>query len=91
MSLLPFDALEHVARVLTFGAKKYSAHNWRKGFDWERLEDAMLRHYLAYTRYEDLDPESGELHLAHMCCCALFLLAHQINGLGKDTRYKKEK
>lgn len=87
MSLLPMDALEEVAKCLAFGAEKYGPYNWRKGFDWSRLEAAMLRHYAAYQRGEDRDKESGHLHTAHMAVNALFLLAHQLNGYGKDDRY----
>lgn len=87
MSLLPFDALEAVARVLGYGAQKYDPHNWRAGLAWSRLESAILRHYTAFQRGEDIDPETGELHLAHLCATALFLLSHQINDLGNDDRY----
>ena len=87
MSLLPMDALHEVAKCLAFGADKYGRYNWRNGFDWSRLEAAMLRHYAAYQRGEDRDKESGHLHTAHMAVNALFLLAHQLNGYGKDDRY----
>ena len=30
-SLVDFDSLEPMVRVLEFGAKKYDAHNWKKG------------------------------------------------------------
>lgn len=57
MSLLPFDALREAAKVLTFGAKKHEAHNWRKGMKWSRIEDAMLRHYESYASGIDIDEE----------------------------------
>ena len=37
-----------LAKVLTFGAKKYAAHNWRNGFVHSRPYDALQRHLLAY-------------------------------------------
>lgn len=93
--LLPVDALMAVAEVLTYGAKKYSTDtesgddNWRKpGFTWRRLLGSSLRHLLAFMRGEDKDPESGLSHLAHLACNALFLLEHQLKGLGKDDRFK---
>jgi hypothetical protein len=91
LSLLPFDALTAVARALDYGAKKYSRFNWRKGTEWHRFESSLLRHYSAYQRGEDRDPESGELHLAHLVCNALFLLAYQISGAGVDDRFKVPK
>lgn len=87
VELLPPLALEEIAKVLTFGAKKYEDHNWRKGFAWSRLIGAALRHLLAFMRGEDNDPETGLSHLAHLGCCVLFLLDHQILKLGLDDRY----
>ena len=86
LSLLPYDALLSVAEVLLFGAEKYGRHNWSKGKEWSRYEDAMLRHYASYHRGEDIDPESGLPHLAHMSCCALFLLAYYLRRTPKDDR-----
>jgi hypothetical protein len=88
LGLLPSQPLTEIAKVLAFGAKKYEPHGWRKGMDWSRLYDAALRHLLAFKEGEDRDPESGELHLAHLGCCVLFLLEHQTKNLGKDDRYK---
>ena len=91
VDLLPTEALTEVAKVLTFGASKYDAWNWKKGFAWSRLYGAALRHLFAWHQREDHDPESGLLHLAHAGCCVLFLLAHQVLELGTDDRYKGEK
>jgi hypothetical protein len=75
MWLLPFESLHEVARVLTFGAKKYAAHSWQTVPDGEeRYTNAMLRHMVAIQAGEVYDPESGLLHWAHVACNALFLL-----------------
>jgi hypothetical protein len=84
--LLPFDALNDVAEVLKYGAKKYAARNWEKGMAWGRLLGAMLRHASAWARGIDVDPESGHHHLAHAACCALMLLALVRRGVGADDR-----
>jgi hypothetical protein len=73
LALLDRTALEEVAQVLAFGAKKYAAHNWRGGISYSRLADAALRHLLAFMDGEDFDPESGLPHLAHASCCLMFL------------------
>ena len=86
--LLPSAPLLMIAEVLSFGAEKYAAHNWRQGFDQSRLIGAAMRHLLAYNDGEDTDPESGLSHLAHLGCCVLFLLEHQAKGIGCDDRYK---
>lgn len=73
MDLLDPLALEGLATVLTFGAQKYAAHNWRKGIANTRLIAAMLRHLFAIMRGEDIDPESGLPHIDHVGCCWMFL------------------
>lgn len=84
--LLPADVLEEVAKVFTFGATKYGARNWEKGFNYTRIIGSLLRHVFAWTRGEDKDQESGLSHLAHAICCAMFLLAFDIRKIGVDDR-----
>lgn len=90
LDLLPTEALEEIAKVLTFGAKKYAAHNWRKGFVWSRTVAAMLRHLYAWMRGEDKDPESGLSHMAHVGCNVLFLLTFIVTKTGEDDRFKED-
>jgi hypothetical protein len=45
MDLLPFMALMNVARVYEEGAKKYRAHNWRRGIPLSRYADSGMRHF----------------------------------------------
>lgn len=84
--LLPFEALESVSAVLAYGAKKYAAHNWRKGLGRARLCGAALRHVFSYLRGVDNDPESGLPHLAHAACCILFALTFHLEGTHDDRR-----
>jgi hypothetical protein len=91
MDLLPVGAKKAIAEVFDFGAKKYARHNWRNGFNYSRLIAAAERHLDAFNDGEDLDPESGKPHLAHLGCCVLMLLESTIKGYGTDDRYKPEK
>jgi hypothetical protein len=88
MSLLSPIAITKIAEVMSFGRKKYAAHNWRAGFNWSRLIAAALRHILSYLGGEDKDPESGLSHLAHASCCLMFLLEFEVTHKDKDDRYK---
>src|SRR5262245_16333735 len=88
LQLLPEMALEEVAKVLDYGARKYSVDNWRRGMQWRRLIGASLRHIFAFSRGEDLDPETGLSHLAHASCMVLFLLEFQLSGAGTDDRWR---
>lgn len=89
MDLLPFEALEAVAEVLTFGARKYSDNGWQTIENGDaRYRAAMLRHLAARERGEARDAESGLLHAAHVATNALFILWFELqkekeNGLTK--------
>jgi Domain of unknown function (DUF5664) len=84
LELIPGDALEEVARALMFGAGRYGRDNWLKGMLWGRLFGAALRHVYKPLRGQWLDEESGLPHLAHACCCLLFLLTYDRRKLGTD-------
>ena len=74
-SLVPPRALALVARVLTYGAERYGAHNWERVENGrERYTDAVMRHVEAWRSGEKSDPDTGVHHLAHAVCCALFLV-----------------
>ena len=72
--LVPPKAIQHLAKVLTFGAKKYKPNNWRNNTDLSRYEGALLRHFEAYRMGELLDEETGMPHLAHALTNLVFLL-----------------
>lgn len=75
-TLLPWDAVEEIVKVLDFGARKYARDNWKhvEGAETRYLA-AALRHITAHARGEKDDPETGISHLAHAGCCILFLLS----------------
>lgn len=70
--LIPVESLEEIAKVYTIGAEKYGDDNWRKGMKFRRMAGAILRHFFAFMRGEDRDPEDGQHHLASV---AFYLLA----------------
>lgn len=88
MSLLSPIALTEVAKVMTFGKQKYSAHNWRGGIAYSRLLAAALRHTLSFMGGEDKDPETGLSHAAHAICCLMFLVEFTVTKPDLDDRYK---
>lgn len=83
-------ALLVLAEVSGFGARKYAAFNYLKGYDWDLSYDALTRHLLAFWNGEDHDPESGLPHITHAAWHCLALTSFQKRGLGTDTRYKQE-
>ena len=79
---------EGLAAVLTYGANKYAAHNYRKGLSWSETLDSLKRHLSAFIKGEDIDPESGLPHIDHIACNAHFLSHFQKLGSGVDDRWK---
>lgn len=90
-SLVPFESLEGMVKVLEFGAKKYDGWNWTNGggFPYTRVLRSCLRHIFSYMRGEDNDPESGLSHIHHAMCNLLFI-SHYIGNkekFNKDDRH----
>ena len=90
MDLLVPEADELTAQVLGFGAEKYGPYNWMKGIEYSRLHAALRRHVAAWSKGEDIDPESGHPHLAHARCCLDFLMWMSIYRPDMDNRPSKK-
>jgi hypothetical protein len=89
MELIPFEALEEVAKVYTFGADKYDEFNWRKGLTYNRLLGATLRHISKFINGTDCDKESNLNHLAHAISNLLMIISFHKDGRNDlDDRYK---
>jgi len=86
MDLIPPEFLLELSRVYGEGAKKYSDHNYLKGYDWSLSYGAMLRHIAAWSGGTEIDSETGCEHLAHAAwhCATLFMFAR--HNLGTDDR-----
>jgi hypothetical protein len=80
-------SLDELAKVYTYGCKKYDDNNWRGGFKWGRLFGAMMRHAWAWYRGETYDQESGLHHLAHAAWQCFALMEFEWNKRGEDDRH----
>ena len=90
MNLLPPKAIVEISKVLTFGAAKYDAENWRKLDDLQnRYTAGALRHIFAHMDGEELDPETNLSHLAHAMCCLLFKLEIELEERTKEEELRK--
>ena len=92
MTLLPPRAKWEVAKVMTFGARKYGKENYLagEGFEWRRIMDAVERHQEQWKMGIDTDEESGLPHLAHAAAGLLMLLESVMTNKGRDDRWKDE-
>lgn len=81
--------MEKIALVHKLGATKYGAYNWREsGVSATTYVNAIMRHLNAWRDGEDLDPESGISHLAHIACSCNIMLDADFCGTLGDDRHK---
>lgn len=78
--LIPSEAMEALAKVLTYGAKKYKPGNWKNATDIDRYTAALYRHLEAWRKGEEVDEESGLPHLAHAITNVAFLIWFEETG-----------
>lgn len=71
-SLVDFESLVPMIRVLEFGSKKYTPNNWKKGMPEKELLESTIRHVTAMLDGEENDSDSGLSHMAHVQCNSMF-------------------
>lgn len=102
LELISPIAMVGLAKILTFGAKKYAPNNWRKGMSWSRCIGSLKRHLAAFEAGIDLDYDencegckagtclnhTGLLHIDQILCNAMFLSEYARTHKELDDRYK---
>jgi hypothetical protein len=88
--LIPFEALDEIAKVFTFGCIKYSRSDWAKGIKISRLLSAAYRHMGKFNAGEEMDPESNLPHIAHAATNLIMLIYLMQNKPELDDRWSKE-
>jgi hypothetical protein len=88
--LIDGGSLTDLARVYTFGARKYTDRNWEKGIQWSRVFGAVMRHMWAFWNGQDLDPETGLPHTIHAAWGCFALTNYLRNRKQFDDRPKEE-
>ena len=75
--LIPWECMDDVAAVLTYGAQKYEPDNWKRVSNSKsRYIAAAFRHLASRARGEIYDKETGLPHTSHCIACLLFLMWH---------------
>lgn len=79
--LLPYESVEEVVRVLTYGCTKYGNSEEFAVSNWQTVSNpqsryfaAAMRHLVEWKTRSSIDRESGYSHLAHACANLLFLI-----------------
>lgn len=80
--LLPVDPIERAAQVMTFGAEKHHdvINAWVKKYTTHECYAALMRHLMSWRKGQDVDPESGISHLAHVIVRACFIMELERNA-----------
>ena len=99
--LVPQSMVEGVAKVLGYGAEKYTVknekgevivrgdNNWKRGLSWMDVKASHDRHIAAWLSGEDVDSESGQLHIDLALTNLAFLKEYyQIYPQGDDRPHK---
>ena len=95
LSLVPYEVLEEISKVLMHGARVYGRYNWEDGLNYTRLDSAALRHRGKFMdRHERIDADdvcktcktppcdvhSQRHHLAATIVNYMFLLSFELNN-----------
>lgn len=87
LRLVPPAALLYMAKVMGLGAAKYGPYNWRqKKVRYTVYLEAAMRHILSALDGEEIDPESGQPHVAHAAACMAIVLDAKATGNLVDDR-----
>ena len=87
ISSTPVIGIREMGKVFELGAKKYGRFNWRlHSVSATVYYDASWRHLSAWFEGEDIDPESGVSHLAHVMACMTILMDAEAEGMFNDNR-----
>lgn len=86
LTFLPYSAVALISEAFTFGADKYSAHNWMGGLSYTETADAIKRHIDKWLdpAMPDEDEESGISHLAHAGAGIIMLCYFTMTGRYDD-------
>ena len=85
--LVPSYPIRELAKIYTYGCKKYDEDNWRKGLRWRKdVIGSLKRHLDSWIRGEQNDDESGLHHLAHVLWNTCTLMEYQRCDIGIDDR-----
>ena len=70
---LDWDFIKQVAERMATNKGKYSAYNWKKSMDIEKLKQSLFRHVIEVMNgnYKDEEREYG--HLEALVCNAMFI------------------
>jgi hypothetical protein len=76
-TILDYKALKPLVRVMMYGEKKYSRHNWKNGMDMQVIFDCAMRHLVDLMNGETIDHESGLPIIGHLMSNCMMIAHYQ--------------
>lgn len=90
VALVPPAAIIYTGLAFKEGARKYGPYNWReKSVEAMTYVNAAQRHLMSWADGEEIDPDSGNPHLAHALACLAILVDCIETGNLLDNRPPK--
>ena len=89
LAFVSTHAMWEMGKALSFGAKKYDKWNYKNGIEVVRTLSASLRHIYQFLNGEDVDPETGSLHLGNAMAGLSMAIDTYYNHPELDDRFKK--
>lgn len=89
LALIPKEAMWAMASALDYGARKYSSDNFKEGMQIRRSLAAALRHIYQFLDGENVDQESGCMHLGNAMASLAMACYTLENRPEFDDRYVK--
>lgn len=86
--LIPALPLTLAARHFGVGASKYAERNWERGYEWSKSFAALNRHLWLFWSGEDVDEETGSLHIVAAMWHAMVLTEFMHTHPEFDDRVK---
>lgn len=86
VDLLPPDAIQALAILMTVNEAKYPDRNWEKGMPMSDVLASLERHMLALKAGEDVDPTDGQLHAVKIMWNGMALASYHLRGIVQDDR-----
>lgn len=91
MASIPKDAMWEMGKALSFGATRYGDHNYRQGMKVGRCLAAAVRHIYQHLDGEDIDSDSGNMHLGHAMASVAMAIYILKNKPEFDDRFEDDK
>ena len=91
--LLPWEVIEEVVKVLTFGANTYGENDWQAFVSRDKNEmryfSAAVRHLCQWKKGKIFDDETKYHHLCHAICCLFFIVWKDYNIYKRRVKNEK--